>query len=82
MSAPLTTLLAFLFVPSSSSRLGRRFQRLNRQAGQAGQSTAEYALVMLAAAAIAVLLLTWVTKSGVIGHLFSAVFSALVKKII
>ncbi len=35
-----------------------------RLAGQAGQTTAEYALVILAAAAVAVVLIAWARSSG------------------
>ena len=38
--------------------------------GDAGQTTAEYALVLIGAAAIAVLLITWATKTDLIGSLF------------
>ena len=38
-----------------------------------GQSTAEYALVIVAAAAIVGLLLTWITKSNGIGSIFNGV---------
>jgi hypothetical protein len=40
---------------------------------EAGQTTAEYALVILGAAALGTLLLTWATKSHVIGKLFDTV---------
>ena len=40
---------------------------------EAGQTTAEYALVILGAAAIGTLVLTWATKSHVIGKLFDTV---------
>ncbi|MGI9579394.1 MAG: DUF4244 domain-containing protein [Microthrixaceae bacterium] len=39
------------------------------------QSTVEYALVLLGAAALALLLVSWVTGTDVIGRLFDAVFS-------
>lgn len=42
-------------------------------ADESGQTTAEYALVLVAAGAIALLALTWATKSGVIGKLFDFV---------
>lgn len=42
---------------------------------QAGQTTAEYALVMLAAAAVAGLVLAWATKSHAIASLFDSVIS-------
>lgn len=48
---------------------------LRRWRGAAGQTTAEYALVLLGAAAIAALVVTWATKSGAIGKLFEAVLS-------
>ena len=40
---------------------------------EAGQSTAEYALVILGAAAIATLLITWATGSHTITKLFDSV---------
>lgn len=44
---------------------------------QRGQATAEYALVLLGAAVVAVALITWATSSGRIGGLFDAVFDEL-----
>lgn len=43
----------------------------------AGQATAEYALVLLGAAVVAIALVTWATRSGRIGELFDAVFDEL-----
>lgn len=40
---------------------------------ETGQTTAEYALVILGAAAVATLLITWATKSHAIGKLFDEV---------
>ncbi len=40
---------------------------------EAGQTTAEYALVILGAAAIGGLLITWATKSSAIAKLFDVV---------
>jgi Flp pilus assembly pilin Flp len=40
---------------------------------EAGQTTAEYALVILGAAAIATLLIAWAKGSGAIGDLFDQV---------
>ena len=42
-------------------------------AGESGQSTAEYALVILGAVAIATLLITWATGSHAISQLFDSV---------
>ncbi len=48
---------------------------------QAGQATSEYALVLLGAATVALMLLAWATKSGAIGRLFDAVFDSLSGKV-
>ena len=44
-----------------------------RAADAAGQTTAEYALVILGAAAVGTLLIAWATKSHAIGKLFDEV---------
>lgn len=44
-------------------------------ASEAGQSTAEYALVILGAVAIATLLITWATGSHAISQLFDSVIN-------
>jgi hypothetical protein len=44
-----------------------------------GQSTAEYALVIVAAAAVVGLLLSWITKSNGIGSIFNAVIGRVMK---
>ena len=46
--------------------------------GQAGQATAEYALVMLAAAALAGLLLAWATSTDGIGRLMNSVLDSII----
>jgi Protein of unknown function (DUF4244) len=45
----------------------------NAVAAETGQSTAEYALVILGAVAIATLLITWATGSHAISQLFDSV---------
>jgi hypothetical protein len=44
-----------------------------RIAEQSGQTTAEYALVILGAAAVGTLLIAWATKSHAVGKLFDEV---------
>lgn len=46
---------------------------LSRLRGATGQTTAEYALVILAAAALATLVIAWATQSNAVGRLFDAV---------
>ena len=58
-----------------------RLPRTLARRGESGQATAEYALVLLAAATIALLLVAWATKSGRIGRLFDAVFDSIVGKV-
>lgn len=47
---------------------------------EGGQATAEYALVLLGAAAIALLLAAWAAQSGQISALFDAVVGQLIDK--
>lgn len=74
----------FLTAAVLVDRLQRRLEArtLQRRTGaEAGQATAEYALVLLGAAAIALLLATWAAKSGAIGRLFDAVVDQLIDKV-
>jgi Flp pilus assembly pilin Flp len=48
--------------------------------GEHGQATAEYALVLLGAAAVAMVIATWAVKSGTIGRLLDTVLDKLVGK--
>ena len=56
----------------------RLAQRLRRS--EEGQSTVEYALVLLGAAAVALLLVAWATKSNRVGKLLDVVFDQLVDR--
>jgi hypothetical protein len=47
-----------------------------------GQATAEYALVLLGAAALAMLLLAWATGTGAIGRLLDAVLRAILDRVL
>jgi hypothetical protein len=52
-----------------------------RAGGEAGQTTAEYALVLLGAAAIAGLLLAWASDSGAVARLFDAVLRRITRDV-
>ena len=52
-----------------------------RGRGDAGQATAEYALVLLGAAAIALLLVAWAMKSGKVTALFDAVIDKVLSQL-
>jgi hypothetical protein len=53
--------------------LRRAFSTVRTTTSELGQTTAEYALVILGAAALATLLITWATKSHAITKLFDTV---------
>ena len=53
----------------------------SRVADERGQATAEYALVLLGAAAVAVMFTAWAASSGKVGDLLDKVFDALRKRI-
>lgn len=46
-----------------------------------GQTTAEYALVLLGAAAVALLLAVWAKQGGKVGKLLDEIFNSLVKMV-
>ena len=51
-----------------------------RRTDDRGQATAEYALVLLGAAAIALLVVTWASKTGLVGKLLDTVLDNLLGK--
>jgi hypothetical protein len=59
----------------------RRPSSLERFRSCSGQATAEYALVLLGAAAVALMLTAWAAKSGAIGKLFDAVVDQLIGEV-
>lgn len=68
--------ILFIWVRAQAAVIARRVARSER-----GQATAEYALVLLGAAAVAVLLMAWAAKSGKIGDLLDRVFNTVTQKI-
>ncbi len=46
-----------------------------------GQSTAEYALLLLGVASIALIVVTWATSTGKIGELFDAVIDSIIGRV-
>ncbi|MYI55552.1 MAG: hypothetical protein F4062_00715 [Acidimicrobiia bacterium] len=56
-------------------------RRLGRRATEAGQATAEYALVLLGVALIAVLVLDWARNTNMVSRLLNAVFRSISKLI-
>ena len=74
------TLRAYLAVQALCERawlwIAARRARDGTRADDRGQTTAEYALVIVGAATVALLLLTWATGSGKIGELLDKILDA------
>ncbi len=51
-----------------------------RRRNQSGQATAEYALVLLGAAAVALLIVAWATKTNLVNELFDSVMNSVLGK--
>ena len=49
--------------------------------GERGQASAEYALVLLGAAAVALLIVAWAAKSDLVGKLLDTVLKAITDKV-
>lgn len=64
--------------------LGRRSSTRLRGRGAGGQATTEYALVLLAAALVALLVVAWATAGGGaqrVGRLFNRVIDAVIDRV-
>lgn len=68
------SVLVHSFVVASIGTLETRLRR-----DEAGQATAEYALVLLGAAAVAILALKWANDTDRIGNLFDAMVDKVLK---
>lgn len=58
-------------------RLDRRLERRNER----GQGTVEYALILLGAAAVALVVVAWVTRTDLIGRLFDTVVGSILRQV-
>lgn len=61
-------------------RLAARIEVARRDASQAGQATAEYALVLLGAASVALLVVAWAARSNRVGSLLDSIFDQLLRR--
>ncbi|HEX2574891.1 MAG TPA: hypothetical protein VHK88_00990 [Aquihabitans sp.] len=80
MSSLATTFHLVLATAARAAARRTADDRGGRLRSARGQATAEYALVLLGAAAIALMLAAWAAKSGKIGQLFDAVVGQLIDK--
>lgn len=75
-----TALIRFGWRTTQRVRWLRQRLRVAEGCRERGQATAEYALVLLAAAAIALVLVAWATKTGKLTRLFDAVIDQIIGK--
>jgi Flp pilus assembly pilin Flp len=71
-------------MPRLFARLFARLHACALAGDERGQATTEYALVMLGAAVVALLVVGWATSgggAGKIGHLFDSVIDAVTSKL-
>ena len=64
---------------SQSSSVGRRIAV--GWSDERGQTSAEYALVLLGAGSVALLIIGWATQTDVVGRLLDTVFGQLIKHV-
>jgi hypothetical protein len=79
-----TLLVLQLHVAGALGAVAGRAHGLLARAGRGrdrGQSTAEYALVLLGAATVAIVFLAWAGRTSRIGRLFDAVLDTVIGKV-
>lgn len=64
---------------TTAIRLGHAIR--SRLTDDRGQSTAEYALLLLGVATIALIVVTWASGTGKIGELFDAVIDSIIGRV-
>ena len=74
--------LAIRVVASLQSALAVRFENLTGDVGNdRGQATAEYSLVILGAAAVALMVITWATKTDKVTSLLNKVVDKIINQV-
>jgi hypothetical protein len=72
-------LVAYVWIQSLALSVPVRLRR--PRLDQRGQASAEYALVLLGAAAVALLVMAWATRTNRIGRLLDAVVDQLMNRV-
>ncbi len=79
LGGPMFTYLSYLFARLRLAAQGQSnespIRRVQRRSLEAGQASVEYALVLLGAALVATLLITWATSTDLIGGLFDYILN-------
>lgn len=73
--------VAFVQLQCLVMSLTSRVQRRVARKGQDGQASAEYALVLLGAAAVALLVVGWATRTNRVGRLLDGVLDQLLSRV-
>ena len=73
---PVSTVLSTL-----TTRVADRLLDGRRSGGDSGQTTAEYALVLVGVAAIALLVVAWAADTNKIGRLLDSVLDSILDKV-
>ncbi|HEX2701400.1 MAG TPA: hypothetical protein VHM89_14465 [Acidimicrobiales bacterium] len=73
-------LAVYVFVLSSLADLPSRLPPAARRRDERGQASAEYALVLLGAAAVALLVTGWAARTDRVGRLLDAVMDRLLDR--
>ena len=68
--------LMYVSIQSATERLGRLIIRATSR-DERGQASAEYALVLMAAAGLAILFGTWAVKNGNVQRIFTNVLNSI-----
>lgn len=80
LAALTAALVALSTVPGCCLGLLARRARHRATRDERGQSTVEYALILLGAAAVALVLVAWVTRTDLIGRLFDTVVGRILQQ--
>ncbi len=74
-------LTVYVLVQSSAAHLAERWTRRASSRDQRGQASAEYALVLLGAAAVALLVTGWAARTDRVGRLLDGVLDRLLGRV-
>jgi Flp pilus assembly pilin Flp len=80
LAALTLTLVALSAAPGCWLDLLARRARRRGDGDERGQSTVEYALILLGAAAVALVVVAWVTRTDLIGRLFDTVVGRILQQ--
>lgn len=74
-------LAMYVLVQSAAAGLADRWSDLHRRQEERGQASAEYALVLLGAAAVALLVTGWAARTNRVGRLLDGVMDQLLARV-